>query len=197
MLRKAEVNQFKKKYQDLGNLFFPTVEAIKASGFKSMGAGLFVKATDNGRSQVWQMSPTDDGDIRLTSREDFGYNPEICSLAVTKKVCASAPNQVMTEYGQGTLVGDNGDGFSVVAINKNGEEKRWVLKSESIKPVPPEVKINAKAEPMIPSDTPLRVYETQHKVMASLTKEQKAEAKKYFTEAYGDAAYANELVSEG
>jgi hypothetical protein len=158
-------------------VIYPTLEACEKAGFLSVGTGLLLRAGSGAATEVWDISPTEDGQLRLMLRSDLGYDPELRSAKIERKVYKAAQDAVETPYGVGSLVGKTKEGSPIVAVSVNGESKRFVLQASDVRPVPEQTRVSITLQAKDPEKTSTKEYLEQ-----------------YYYSAYGSEDYAKELT---
>lgn len=153
---------------------FPSLEAAKKAGFRSVGCGLLLQAAADASTVVWQIQPNAGGGIQLTARPDIGYDPELRAVDITRNVIASEEGSVDTPYGRGKRTGSTGEGNAVVEF-PNG--KRYIVAAADVTEVKPVSKTSFKMVAKSPTDASVREYLSQ-----------------MFFAMYGDQKYADELA---
>lgn len=159
------------------DLIYPDLDACKAAGFISVGTGLLLRAGAKASTEVWSIEPTSEGQLKLLLRSDLGYDPELRSATIERRVIAAKKDAVDTPYGQGVVVSKTKEGSPVVAFSNNGRNERFILNASDVKPVKDEVRTAVVLEAKDPENTSSATYLQQ-----------------YFYEAYGSDTYASELT---
>lgn len=160
------------------DLIYPDLESCERAGFVSVGTGLLLRAGAGAVTEVWSIEPTQDGQIQLFLRSDLGYDPELRSATIERKVIKASKASVDTPYGPGTLVQTTDAGNPVVAFSVDGQTTRYILNASDVKPMQDQAKVSITLQAKDPEKTSTATYLQQ-----------------YYYEMYGSEAYAKELAS--
>jgi hypothetical protein len=158
-------------------VIYPTLDTCQKAGFLSVGTGLLLRAGSGATTEVWDISPTPDGQLRLMLRSDLGYDPELRSAKIERKVHKAAKNAVVTPYGEGFLLGKTKEGSPIVAVTVQGEPKRFVLQASEVQPIQDQTRVAITLEAKDPEKTNTKTYLEQ-----------------YYYSAYGSEEYSKELT---
>jgi hypothetical protein len=161
----------------LREVIYPTLEDAKRAGFKSIGCGLLLRAAASGNTEVWAIEPREDGQLQLLIRSDVGYDPELRSATIERKIIAAEKDAVDTPYGRGKLLGKTKDGDPIVMISSKGKEQRYVFPKDKVTAVGDQAITSVRLQAKDPSDTSVKDYVEQ--MLFSM---------------YGDKEYAKKLA---
>jgi hypothetical protein len=157
---------------------FGSVQDITRAGYLLCGCGLALRAAEGGATEVWAIEPSGDGAFTLVRRDDLGYEPELRSAKIEKKVIAAERGAVSVPgYGVGKRVGTSKDGGVIVEFQgPDGDAKRFVFSADVVQDIKPTTKVSVRLAARNPEKTSLIDY-----------------AEQYYIQAYG-AEYGKELA---
>lgn len=162
------IQRVARKVQKAKISVFSSLDEVISAGYSPCGCGLVLRAADDGSTEVWAIEAAGDGNLTVIRRDDLGYDPELRSVSIEKKVVAVEKGTVRVPgYGVGKRVGTSADGGVIVEFYSGTDDaKRVVFSADVVEEIRPRTKVAIRLAAKNPETTSLKEYAEQYYVQA-------------------------------